>query len=73
MKKGAPSMNKVKVGVSLERELLNQIDAIVQASKDLEASRSGVIEAILSAFFKSAVNHTEKARELLIKHRNGLV
>jgi metal-responsive CopG/Arc/MetJ family transcriptional regulator len=65
--------SKVKVGFSLERELLEMIDAIIEASRYLEPSQSEVVEAILAAFFKSPINHTEKARELIIKRRNGML
>jgi metal-responsive CopG/Arc/MetJ family transcriptional regulator len=70
---GALTMPKVKSGISLESELINQIDAIVEASTDLGASRSELIEAILSAFLKANTNPTEKARTILIKHRKGLI
>jgi metal-responsive CopG/Arc/MetJ family transcriptional regulator len=65
--------SKVKVGFSLERELLEKIDAIIEASRYLEPSQSEVVEAILAAFFKSPLNHMEKARELIIKRRKGLL
>jgi metal-responsive CopG/Arc/MetJ family transcriptional regulator len=64
--------SKVKVGVSLDRELLEKVDTLIEASKYLEPSRSEV-EAVLAAFFKSPLNHTEKARELVLKRRKGLL
>jgi len=64
---------KVKVGVALDREILGKIDAIIEASEYLEVSRSEVVDAILAAFFKSPINHVEKARELIIKRRKGLL
>jgi hypothetical protein len=64
--------SKVKVTVSLNRELLEKV-AIIEASRYLEPRISKVVEAILAAFFKSSLNHTEKARELIIKRRKGLL
>jgi hypothetical protein len=70
---GAHSMSKVKFGVSLDRELLKKIDAVVEASRDLATCRSEVIEAILSAFLKTNIDPKEKARIILIKHRKALI
>ncbi|KXA89442.1 hypothetical protein AKJ62_03120 [candidate division MSBL1 archaeon SCGC-AAA259D14] len=39
--------------------------------EDLDSSRSEVVETILTAFFKSSVDHAKKARELIIKKRKG--
>ena len=64
---------KVKVGVALDREIQGKIDAIVKSSEYLGVSRSEVVEAILAAFFKSPLNHTEKARGLVIRRRRGLL
>lgn len=60
---------KVKVGVSLDRETRREIDAIVESSKHLNIRRSQVIEATLTAFFKSPFDHAEKARDLVVRLR----
>jgi len=65
--------SKVKVGVSLDREILREIDAIVESSKHMNISRSQVIEAILAAFLKSPFDHAEKVRGLAVRRRVGLL
>jgi len=64
---------KVKVGVSLDKEILREIDAIVESSKHLNIKRSQIIEAILTAFFKSPFDHAEKARDLVVRRRTELL
>jgi metal-responsive CopG/Arc/MetJ family transcriptional regulator len=64
---------KVKIGVSLEREILAEIDAIVESSKHLNISRSQVIESILVAFLKSPFDHAEKVRDLVLRRRRDLL
>ena len=64
---------KVKIGVSLESEILNEIDAIVESSRYLDISRSQVIESILAAFLRSPFDHAEKVRDLVIRRRKELL
>jgi len=64
---------KVKVGVSLDGEILREIDAIVESSKHMNISRSQVIESILAAFLKSPFDHGEKVRELVVRRRRELL
>ena len=66
---GALMAPKAKVGVSLEREILEEIDAIVTSSKHMDINRSQIIESILSAFLRSPFDHGEKVRELVVKRR----
>lgn len=66
---GALMTAKAKVGVSLDREILRQIDAIVKSSKHMNISRSQVIESILAAFLKSPFDHGEKLRDLVVRRR----
>ncbi|KXA99032.1 transposase [candidate division MSBL1 archaeon SCGC-AAA259M10] len=60
-------MPKTKFGVTIDEELTKELDKIVGDSEYLDLSRSEVVETILTAFFKSNVDHTKKARELIIK------
>ncbi|KXB04038.1 transposase [candidate division MSBL1 archaeon SCGC-AAA261O19] len=64
-------MPKIKFGVTIDEELRKELDKIVGESEDLDSSRSEVVETILTAFFKSSVDHAKKARELIIKKRKG--
>ncbi|MHA1832390.1 MAG: hypothetical protein ACTSV7_00230 [Candidatus Baldrarchaeia archaeon] len=45
--------SKVNVGGFAGKETLEKIDAIIEASRYFEPTRSEVVEAILAAFFKS--------------------
>jgi len=65
--------SKIKVGVALDRTVLQKIDEIASSSAYLGTSRSEIIGTILSAFLKSEVNHAEKARGLIIRKRKGLL
>jgi metal-responsive CopG/Arc/MetJ family transcriptional regulator len=64
--------SKIKVGVALDKAALQKIDEIDGSSTYLDTNRSEIIGTILSAFFKSEVNHTEKARGLIIRKRKEL-
>ncbi|KXA93052.1 transposase [candidate division MSBL1 archaeon SCGC-AAA259E22] len=64
-------MPKINFGVTIDEELRKELDKIVGESEDLDLSRSEVVETILTAFFKSSVDHAKKARELIIKKRKG--
>ncbi|KXA99602.1 hypothetical protein AKJ40_02770 [candidate division MSBL1 archaeon SCGC-AAA259M10] len=60
-------MPKIKFGVTIDEELRKELIKIVGRSEDLDLSRSEVVETILKAFFKSSVDHTKKASEMIIK------
>ena len=47
------------------------MDELVAESTDLGASRSEIVEAILTAFVQSESNHTERVREIIIRKRKG--
>ena len=64
---------KIKFGVSLDQKTVDKINGIVEGSSDLRATRSETIEAILTAYFRSQIKHNEKARELIIARRKGLL
>ena len=64
-------MPKIKFGVTIDEELRKELDKIVGESEYLDLSRSEVVEIILTAFFKSSVDHTKKVRELIIRKRKG--
>jgi len=64
---------KIKVGFAIEEEIVRELDSVVKSSRDLQASRSELVDAILAAFFKRQEKSVEKARKLLIMRRKGLI
>lgn len=64
---------KFKAGFAIEEEIVKELDLIVKSSRDLQASRSELVDAILAAFFKSQKKPVEKARKLLIMRRKELI
>jgi len=46
---------------------------VVKCSRNLQASRSELVDAILAAFFKRQEKPVEKARKLPIMRRKGLI
>jgi metal-responsive CopG/Arc/MetJ family transcriptional regulator len=66
-------VKKMKIGVAVDNDVLEKLDEIANASTYLDTSRLEIINVILRAFFKSDVNQTEKARELVIRYRKDLL
>jgi metal-responsive CopG/Arc/MetJ family transcriptional regulator len=66
-------VKKMKIGIAVDKDVLEKLDKIANASTYLDTSRSEIINVILRAFFKSNVNQTEKARELVIRYRKDLL
>ena len=64
-------MAKEKFGVAVSNDLVDELDELVDESADLGASRSEIVEAILTAYFQSDVDHTARVRELIIRRRKG--
>ncbi|KXA97273.1 transposase [candidate division MSBL1 archaeon SCGC-AAA259I14] len=62
---------KISFGVNIDENLVKELDKVVESSEYLHASRSEVVEAILTAYFRSDVNHEKKARELIIRRRKN--
>lgn len=62
---------KINFGVRIDINLAEKLDKIVKDSEYLNISRSEVVEAILSAYFKSDIKHANKVRELVILKRRG--
>jgi len=61
----------MKYGVSIEKELSEKLDSLVQSLPDMKVSKSEIIEAIIMAFFKSQLNHREKIRDIVTLSRQG--
>ena len=64
-------MAKTKFGVSIDDEIVHELDELVNESADLGASRSEVVEAVLTAYLESDVQHGSRVRELIIRRRKG--
>ena len=64
-------MAREKFGVAVSNDLVDELDELVDESADLGASRSEIVEAILTAYFQSDVDHTARVRELIIRRRKG--
>ena len=64
-------MSNTEFGVSVAGELVEELDELTDECVDLQASRSEVVEAILTAYFQSDVDHEARVRELIIRRRKG--
>ena len=64
-------MAKEKFGIAVAAEIAREVDELVAECDDLGASRSEIIEAILTAFVQSEANHAERVREIIIQRRKG--
>ena len=65
---------KVKFGISINKELVQRIDGIVDQSDYLKVSRSEIIEVILEKFILGHMDEKElaiDAVELVIRSRKG--
>ena len=63
-------MSRTKFGIAVSEDVVTDLEAVVEECEDLQASRSEVVEAILTAYFASEADHTERVRELVIRRRN---
>jgi chorismate mutase len=52
-------------------ELVEELDELTEQCVDLRASRSEVVEAILTAYFQGDIDHEARVRELIIRRRKG--
>ena len=64
-------MSNTEFGVSISDELVEELDDLTEQCVDLQASRSEVVEAILTAYFQSDIDHEARGRELIIRRRKG--
>lgn len=62
-------MTRTKMGVSVRTELVEELDTLVDECSDLGASRSEIVESILTAYFQNDEERIEKTRELVIRNR----
>jgi len=64
-------MPNTEFGVSITDDLVEELDELTEQCVDLQASRSEVVEAILTAYFQSEIDHEPRVRELIIRRRKG--
>ena len=64
-------MAKEKFGVAVDEEIVREVDELVAECDDLGASRSEIVEAILTAFIQSESDHAKQVREVIIWKRKG--
>jgi metal-responsive CopG/Arc/MetJ family transcriptional regulator len=64
-------MEREKFGVAVTQEIVDELDELVEECADLGASRSEIVEAILTAYLQSDVDHVTRVRELIIRRRQG--
>ena len=62
-------MTKMKFGIAVDEDIASEVDKLVEECDDLGASRSEIIEAILTAYVRSDSDHAEQLRELIIRRR----
>ena len=62
---------KVRIGISLDREVVDALEEQVRLSPDLSPDRSEIVNAVMKAFFRASVDHRVRTRELIILNRNG--
>ena len=63
------SMTRTKMGVSVRTELVDELDTLVNECSDLGASRSEIVEAILTAYLQSDEERIKDTRKLVIRNR----
>ena len=64
-------MSNTEFGVSIANGLVEDLDELTEQCVDLQASRSEVFEAILTAYFQGDIDHEARVRELVIRRRKG--
>jgi metal-responsive CopG/Arc/MetJ family transcriptional regulator len=64
-------MAKEKFGIAVAEDTAQEIDELVDECEDLGASRSEIVEAILTAYIQSDTDYVEQVRELIIRRRKG--
>ena len=62
-------MTRTKMGVSVRTELVDELDILVDECADLGASRSEIVEALLTVYLQENEERIKKTRELVIRNR----
>jgi alkylhydroperoxidase/carboxymuconolactone decarboxylase family protein YurZ len=64
-------MIREKFGVAVAEPLADELDDLVEGCAHRGASRSEIVEAILTAYSESDVDHVARVRELIARRRKG--
>lgn len=67
--RGSEKMTRSKMGVSVRTELVDELETLVNECSDIGASRSEVVEAILTVYLQGDDERIEKTRELVIRNK----
>jgi metal-responsive CopG/Arc/MetJ family transcriptional regulator len=65
------TMAKEKFGIAVDAKIVQEVDELVSECDDLGASRSEIVEAILTAFVQSEADHANRVREIIIQKQKG--
>ena len=57
--------------MAVDEEIVQEVDELVAECDDLGATRSEIVEAILTAFIQTESNHAEQVRKVIIRKRKG--
>jgi metal-responsive CopG/Arc/MetJ family transcriptional regulator len=60
-------MTKMKFEVAVDEAIASEVNELVDECDDLGASRSEIVEAILTAYVRSDSDHAKQVRELIIR------
>ena len=64
-------MAKEKFGIAVDEEIVQEVDELVAECDDLGASRSEIVEAILTGFIQTEPDHAQQVRKVIIRKRKG--
>ena len=64
-------MTRPKFGISPSPRIAQQLDDLVEECVDLGASRSEIVEAVLTAYFNTDEDRTATTRELVVRLRQS--
>lgn len=64
-------MAKEKFGIVVDEEIAQEVGKLVAECDDLGANRSGIVEAVLTAFIQSESDHAKRMRDVIIRKRKG--
>jgi metal-responsive CopG/Arc/MetJ family transcriptional regulator len=64
-------MTRQKFGISPSPRIAQQLDDLVEECVDLGASRSEIVEAVLTAYFDTGEDRTATTRELVVRLRKS--
>ena len=64
-------MAKAKFGITVDGEIVQEVDELVAECNDLGASRSEIVGAIPTAFIQSDSDHAKQVRDVIIRKPKG--